>query len=48
MSAGRPYLAIAPTITTINQRDGDGKSWYDALQMKVEKRFAHGLRRLLF
>jgi hypothetical protein len=43
----RPYFAIAPTITTINQRDGDGKSWYDALQMKVEKRFAHGLQALV-
>ena len=42
----RPYNAIAPTITTINQRDGDGKSWYDALQVKVDKRFAHGLQAL--
>jgi hypothetical protein len=43
----RPYFAIAPTISTINQRDGDGKSWYDALQVKVEKRFSHGLQALV-
>jgi hypothetical protein len=43
----RPYFAIAPTITTINQRDGDGKSWYDALQMKVERRFSRGLQALV-
>jgi hypothetical protein len=43
----RPYFAIAPNITTINQRDGDGKSWYDALQLKAEKRFAHGLQMLV-
>src|SRR5439155_8293065 len=43
----RPYFAVAPTITTINQRDGDGKSWYDALQVKMDKRFAHGLQMLV-
>jgi hypothetical protein len=43
----RPYFAIAPTITTINMRDGDGKSWYDALQLKLDKRFAHGLQVLV-
>jgi hypothetical protein len=40
----RPYFAIAPTLTTINLRDGDGKSWYDALQLKIDKRFSHGLQ----
>jgi len=43
----RPYYAIAPTITTINQRDGDGSSWYDALQVKVDKRFSHGFQALV-
>jgi carboxypeptidase family protein len=43
----RPYFAIAPTITTINQRDGDGKSWYNALQLKADKRFSHGLQMLV-
>lgn len=43
----RPYFAIAPTITTINMRDGDGKSWYDALQLKLDKRFSHGLQALI-
>jgi hypothetical protein len=43
----RPYYAIAPTIATINLRDGDGSSWYDAFQMKVEKRFAHGFQALV-
>jgi hypothetical protein len=43
----RPYFAIAPTITTINQRDGDGKSWYDAVQFKFEKRFSRGFQALV-
>jgi hypothetical protein len=43
----RPFFAIAPTITTINMRDGDGRSWYDALQVKVDKRFSHGLQALI-
>jgi hypothetical protein len=43
----RPYFAIAPTITTINMRDGDGRSWYDAVQMKLDKRFSHGLQMLV-
>ena len=43
----RPYFAIAPNVTAINERDGDGKSWYDALQTKVEKRFSHGLQMLV-
>jgi hypothetical protein len=43
----RPYFALAPTITTINQRDGNGSSWYDALQVKVDKRFSHGLQMLV-
>ena len=47
VQARRPYFAIAPTITTINQRDGDGKSWYDALQLKLDKRFSHGLQMLV-
>ena len=40
----RPYFRIAPNITTINERDGDGRSWYDALQTKLEKRFPPGCR----
>jgi hypothetical protein len=43
----RPFFAIAPTITTINMRDGDGKSWYDALQVKLDKRFSRGLQALI-
>jgi hypothetical protein len=43
----RPYFAIAPTITTINMRDGDGKSWYDALQVKFDKRFSRGFQALV-
>ena len=43
----RPYYAIAPTITTINMRDGDGSSWYDALQLKLDKRFSHGFQALV-
>lgn len=43
----RPYFSVAPTITTINQRDGGGSTWYDALQLKVDKRFSHGLQMLV-
>jgi Carboxypeptidase regulatory-like domain/TonB dependent receptor len=43
----RPYFSIAPTITTINMRDGDGESWYDALQLKLDKHFSHGLQMLV-
>jgi Carboxypeptidase regulatory-like domain len=43
----RPYYRIAPNITTINERDGDGRSWYDALQTKLEKRFSDGLQMLV-
>jgi len=43
----RPYFAIAPTITTINQRDGAGSTWYDAVQLKLDKRFSHGLQALV-
>jgi len=34
-------------VTAVNLRDGNGKSWYDALQLKLEKRFAHGLQTLV-
>ncbi len=43
----RPYFSVAPGITTINQRDGAGSTWYDALQLKLDKRFAHGLQALM-
>ncbi|HEX6738275.1 MAG TPA: TonB-dependent receptor [Vicinamibacteria bacterium] len=43
----RPFYGIAPTLTTINERDGDGKSWYDALQVKLDKRVSHGLQMLV-
>jgi len=43
----RPYFGVAPGITTINQRDGAGKTWYNALQLKLDKRFSHGLQALV-
>jgi Carboxypeptidase regulatory-like domain len=43
----RPYYSIAPNTPSINQRSGDGKSWYDALQMKLDKRFSGGLQALV-
>ena len=43
----RPYFAVAPNITTITLRQGDGESWYDALQMKIDKRFSHGIQGLI-
>jgi hypothetical protein len=43
----RPYFGVAPNISTINLRDGDGKTWYNALQVKVDKRFSHGFQMLV-
>ncbi len=43
----RPYFNVAPNTPSINQRSGDGKSWYDALQVKLDKRFAGGLQGLV-
>lgn len=38
-----PYYSVAPNIPTVDQRNGDGLSRYDALQIKVDKRFSSGL-----
>jgi hypothetical protein len=43
----RPYFSLAPNIPVINQRSGDAESWYDSLQVKVDKRFSRGLQALL-
>jgi hypothetical protein len=43
----RPYFSVAPNITTITLRQGDGESWYDALQTKIDKRFSHGIQGLI-
>jgi Carboxypeptidase regulatory-like domain len=43
----RPFFNIVPTITSINQRMGDGRSWYDALQLKLDKRLSQGLQALV-
>jgi carboxypeptidase family protein len=43
----RPYFKLVPNITSINQRSGDAESWYDALQLKVDKRFSGGLQGLI-
>jgi hypothetical protein len=42
----RPYFSLAPNVTAINQRSGDAESWYDALQVKLDKRFSQGLQAL--
>ena len=38
---------IAPNVTAINERDGDGKSRDHVLHPKGEKRFSHGLQMLV-
>jgi hypothetical protein len=38
-----PFYPVAPNIPTVDQRNGDGTSHYNALQASVEKRFSYGL-----
>jgi hypothetical protein len=38
-----PYYSIAPNIPTVDQRNGDGTSHYNSLQVKAQKRFGSGL-----
>lgn len=38
-----PFYSVAPNIPTVDQRNGDGTSHYNALQAKVQKRFSYGL-----
>lgn len=38
-----PYYSVAPNIPTIDQRNGDGHSHYNALQIQAEKRYSNGL-----
>ncbi len=38
-----PFYSVAPNIPTVDQRNGDGMSRYNALQVKAEKRFTSGL-----
>ncbi|MBI3694199.1 MAG: TonB-dependent receptor [Acidobacteria bacterium] len=42
----RPYYSIAPTISVINQRNGDGDSSYHSAQFKVVKRYSFGFTML--
>ena len=37
-----PFFPVAPNIPTVDQRNGDGTSHYNALQLKGEKRFSSG------
>jgi Carboxypeptidase regulatory-like domain/TonB dependent receptor len=38
-----PYYSVAPNIPTVDQRNGDGTSHYNSLQVKAQKRFGSGL-----
>jgi len=38
-----PFYPVAPNIPTVDQRNGDGTSHYNALQASLQKRFSHGL-----
>src|SRR6476659_7170642 len=38
-----PFYSVAPNIPTVDQRNGDGMSRYNALQVKLEKRYSSGL-----
>jgi hypothetical protein len=38
-----PYFAVAPTVTTVDQRNGDGYSHYNAAQIQLQKRTDVGL-----
>jgi hypothetical protein len=38
-----PYYSVAPNIPTIDQRNGDGTSHYNSLQLTAQKRFSSGL-----
>ena len=42
----RPYRSLVGNVA-INQRNGDGESWYNALQLKIDKRFSGGLQALV-
>jgi hypothetical protein len=47
LASRRPFRDIAPNTPEINLRSGDAESWYDALQMKLDKRFSDGLQALV-
>jgi len=38
-----PFFSVAPNIPTVDQRNGDGTSRYNPLQVKLEKRYSSGL-----
>jgi hypothetical protein len=38
-----PFNSVAPNIPTVDQRNGDGTSHYNALQIKAVKRYSIGL-----
>jgi hypothetical protein len=42
----RPFYRIAPTISVINQRNGDGDSSYHSAQFKVVKQYSFGFTML--
>lgn len=43
----RPFYTLVPNVTDVNQRAGDGDSYYNSAQFKVEKRFSSGFQALV-
>ncbi len=43
----RPFFNVVPNVTEVNQRAGDGDSYYNSAQFKFDKRFSGGFHALV-